>query len=112
MAASKSRPRGTAFFAVYSTAAQAIASAVQGQRQLAAEVWPKDAAILVRMGLHTGEGRLDADASYVGADVHRAARIAASGHGGQVVLSEAVKALAGSVAAGRRARSSISASTG
>ena len=47
------------------------------------------------MGLHTGEGLLDADGSYIGADVHRAARIAAAGHGGQVVLSEAVRALEG-----------------
>lgn len=86
---------GDGFFAVYRTAAQAVASAVEGQRRLAAEVWPKGAAILVRMGLHTGEGFLDADGSYVGADVHRAARIAAAGHGGQVVLSDAVRALVG-----------------
>ena len=40
------------------------------------------------MGIHTGDGRLDADGDYVGADVHRAARVAAAGHGGQVLLSE------------------------
>jgi predicted ATPase len=45
------------------------------------------------MGLHTGEGRLGGD-SYVGLDVHRAARIAASGHGGQVLLSDSTRTLA------------------
>jgi hypothetical protein len=43
--------------------------------------------------MHTGDGRLDADGSYVGTDVHRAARIAAAGHGGQVLLSEATALL-------------------
>jgi len=38
------------------------------------------------IGVHTGEGRLGAS-GYVGIDVHRAARIAASGHGGQVLMS-------------------------
>ena len=50
---------------------------------------PTAAAIRVRMGLHTGDGELDADGRYVGHDVHRAARVAPAGHGGQVLLSEA-----------------------
>jgi predicted ATPase len=45
------------------------------------------------MGLHSGDGALDADGEYVGADVHRAARVAAAGHGGQVLLSETTSAL-------------------
>ena len=45
------------------------------------------------MGLHTGEGELDADGAYVGHDVHRAARVGAAGHGGQVLLSEATASL-------------------
>ena len=45
------------------------------------------------MGLHTGEGELDADGAYVGHDVHRAARVGAAGHGGQVLLSEATATL-------------------
>jgi len=44
------------------------------------------------MGLHTGEGRLGGD-NYVGIDVHRGARIADAGHGGQVLLSDATRAL-------------------
>jgi predicted ATPase/class 3 adenylate cyclase len=86
---------GDAFFAVFTTAGQAIAAAAEGQRQLAAEPWPEGTAISVRMGLHAGEGLLDTDGSYVGTDVHRAARISASAHGGQVVLSDTVRALAG-----------------
>ena len=49
----------------------------------------------VRMGLHSGEPVRHED-GYVGLDVHRAARIAAVAHGGQVVLSEATRQLAGS----------------
>ena len=45
------------------------------------------------MGLHSGDGMLDADGEYVGADVHRAARVAGAGHGGQVLLSETTSAL-------------------
>ena len=52
-----------------------------------------DAVVEVRMGIHTGEGRL-LGASYVGLDVHRTARIAGAAHGGQVVLSDASRALA------------------
>ena len=45
------------------------------------------------MGLHAGEGVVDADGSYVGHDVHRAARVAGAAHGGQVLLTDAVRAL-------------------
>ncbi len=47
----------------------------------------------VRMGLHSGEGVLGGD-SYVGLDVHRAARVASAGHGGQVLLSGSTHGLA------------------
>jgi predicted ATPase len=45
------------------------------------------------MGIHTGDGLLDSDGEYIGPDVHRAARIGAAGHGGQVLLSETTSAL-------------------
>jgi predicted ATPase/class 3 adenylate cyclase len=86
---------GDGFFATFTLPSEAIAAAAEAQRALAAELWPEDAPIHVRMGLHTGAGRLDADGSYVGADVHRAARIAAAGHGEQTVLSDATRILAG-----------------
>jgi len=84
---------GDAFFAVFSSVPGAIAAVTTAQRSLAAEPWPADATIRVRMGLHTGEGVLGGD-SYVGLDVHRAARVAAAGHGGQVLLSASTQALA------------------
>ncbi len=85
---------GDAFFAVFPSAPRAVAAATQAQRGLAAETWPSNVAVRVRMGLHTGEGRLGGD-SYIGLDVHRAARVAAAGHGGQVLVSAATQALAG-----------------
>ena len=86
---------GDGFFAAFARAPSAVAAAVQAQRDLAAEPWPADAPLRVRMGLHTGDGVADADGSYVGHDVHRAARVAGAGHGGQVLLSETTRALAG-----------------
>jgi predicted ATPase/class 3 adenylate cyclase len=84
---------GDAFFAVFPSAPKAVAAVAQAQRALAAEPWPDGVAIRVRMGLHTGEGVLGGD-NYVGLDVHRAARVASAGHGGQVILSAATQALA------------------
>jgi predicted ATPase len=72
-----------------------VQASVQAQRQLAANTWPDGGAIRIRIGLHTGEGSLSAG-DYVGLDVHRAARIAAAGHGGQVLLSDTTKALTAS----------------
>ncbi|HJP64893.1 MAG TPA: adenylate/guanylate cyclase domain-containing protein, partial [Actinomycetota bacterium] len=86
------RTEGDAFFAVFEGAAEAVAAAVQAQRGLAAHEWPPDGPIRVRIGMHTGEGRLGGD-DYLGLDVHLAARIAAAGHGGQVLVSDATRAL-------------------
>ncbi len=47
------------------------------------------------MGLHTGLGALDRDGTYVGPDVHRAARVGAAGHGCQIVVSSSTRALIG-----------------
>jgi class 3 adenylate cyclase len=83
---------GDAFFAVFTSASDGVRAAVAIQRRLAAEDWPEGQSVRVRIGLHTGEGRLGGD-SYAGLDVHRAARIAAAAHGGQVILSAATRAL-------------------
>jgi len=85
---------GDSFFVVFGGARDAIAAAVAAQRGLAAHPWPPDGRIQVRIGLHTGEGRRSGG-DYVGMDVHRAARIAAAGHGGQVLVSETTVSLAG-----------------
>lgn len=83
---------GDSFFAVFASATDAVAAAVDGQRALAGQAWPDGHRIRVRMGLHTGQASLGAG-TYVGFDVHRAARIAAAGSGGQVLLSESMHAL-------------------
>lgn len=83
---------GDSFFAVFPTPTGAVRAAATIQRQLATTRWPHDAMVRVRMGLHTGEGKLSGD-SYLGLDVNRAARIAAAAHGGQVLLSDAARAL-------------------
>jgi predicted ATPase/class 3 adenylate cyclase len=91
---------GDSFFVVFRSAASAVAAAAAAQRALAGEPWPAEiGALRVRMGLHTGEGTLGGD-NYVGIDVHRAARIAAAAHGGQVLISDSARALvAGSLPA-------------
>ncbi len=93
---------GDSFFAVFRDAIDAVDAAAEAQRALAAEPWPDEAVIRVRMGIHTGTGELDADGGYVGYDVHRAARIASAASGGQVLLSEATSALVGRPPAPRR----------
>jgi predicted ATPase/class 3 adenylate cyclase len=77
---------GDSFFAVFRSATASVAAAVAAQRVIAEHPWAPDATVRVRMGMHTGEGAVGGD-NYVGLDVHRAARIAATGHGGQVLAS-------------------------
>lgn len=83
---------GDSFFVVFPAAPQALAAAVDAQRALAGHAWPENGEVRVRIGLHTGQGTLGGG-SYVGVDVHRAARIAGAGHGGQVLVSESTRAL-------------------
>jgi predicted ATPase/class 3 adenylate cyclase len=83
---------GDSFFVAFDTATKAVAAAVAAQLALAGEEWSPGRSVGVRMGLHTGNPSLGGD-SYVGIDVHRAARIAAAGHGGQVLVSESTHAL-------------------
>ena len=85
--------QGDSFFAAFGAAHDALAAATQAQRALAAQRWPQEAPVRVRMGLHTGSPLLVAG-HYVGFDVHRAARIGAAAHGGQILLSTATAELA------------------
>jgi class 3 adenylate cyclase len=87
--------QGDAFFFVFPRARDAVAAAVEAQRAHAAEMWPGGADVRVRMGLHTGEPAIHEE-GYVGLDVVRAARICTAGSGGQILLSEATRALLGS----------------
>lgn len=84
--------QGDAFFFCFERARDAVAAAVAAQRTLAAHQWPDGTELRVRMSLHTGEPVVGEE-GYVGIDVHRAARICAAGHGGQVLLSATTAAL-------------------
>src|SRR5687768_14825182 len=78
--------QGDAFFIAFPTAPGALAAAAEAREALSS------GPIKVRMGLHTGTPHLT-DEGYVGPDVHRAARIAAAGHGGQILVSSATAQL-------------------
>jgi predicted ATPase len=80
--------QGDAFFVAFPKASEALAAACQGQEALSS------GPIRVRIGLHTGEPLVTED-GYVGIDVHRAARIAAVGYGGQILVSQSTRDLAG-----------------
>ncbi len=80
---------GDSFFVAFASAVDALAAAHEGQEVLAS------GEVRVRMGMHTGEPQIH-ERNYVGMDVHRAARVAAAGHGGQVLLTEATRVLVGS----------------
>jgi predicted ATPase/class 3 adenylate cyclase len=85
---------GDAFIVAFQSAREALAAAAEAQRALADHSWPGGCDVRVRMGLHTGEPLL-APPKYVGLDIHKAARIMAAGHGGQVLISSSTAALAG-----------------
>jgi class 3 adenylate cyclase len=80
---------GDSFFFAFPSATEAIAAAREGQDDLA-----RSGEIRVRMGLHTGEPKLG-EGGYVGMDVHRAARVSAAGHGGQILLTESTSECTG-----------------
>ena len=83
--------QGDAFFVAFPTAPGALTAAAEITTAL------EQGPIRVRVGVHTGTPLLT-DEGYVGEDVHRAARIAAAGHGGQVLVSAATASLSGSTA--------------
>jgi YVTN family beta-propeller protein len=84
--------QGDSFFFAFARANAAVGAAVTAQRALAGHAWPEGGEVRVRMGLHTGEPAVG-DERYVGLSVHRAARIGAVAHGGQVLLSGATREL-------------------
>ena len=82
------RTEGDSFFCVFESAIDACGAAAQAQRGFHESGSP----LKIRVGLHTGEAPVVGD-EYIGLDVHRAARVAASAHGGQVIISETTHAL-------------------
>src|SRR4029079_19252378 len=77
---------GDEISAVFQEVEPALRSALAGQARIRDHGWPEDAVVKVRMGLHTGVPQLGEE-GYTRLDVIRASRIAAAGHGGQVLLS-------------------------
>jgi predicted ATPase/class 3 adenylate cyclase len=83
---------GDALFVAFGDASAAVRAAAAAQVALAAERWPDDHTIRVRMGIHTGDALFTGD-DYVGLSLHQVARITAAGHGGQILISVATRTL-------------------
>ncbi len=80
---------GDGFLVAFQDAAAAVRAATNAQRALAAQDWPVEADVRVRMGIHSGSVRLTTTGgTYTGMAIHEAARIGGAGHGGQIVVSE------------------------
>lgn len=84
--------QGDACLATFPSATAAVHAAIAAQRSLATVQWGPDGPLRVRIGIHTGQAMRHAG-EYFGLDLNIAARIAAAGHGGQVLVSEATQAL-------------------
>lgn len=85
---------GDGVFLAFESARNAISAAADLQRGLADEPWPPEARVRMRIGLHTGEPKLEEE-GYLGIDVHVAARICSAAHGGQIVVSRATRDFVG-----------------
>jgi DNA-binding SARP family transcriptional activator/DNA-binding beta-propeller fold protein YncE len=84
--------QGDSFFVAFVSAREALLAAVEGQLALLSHRWPDDLRLSVRIGLHTGQV-VASGGRYTGLAVHRAARICAAGHGGQILVSQATQTL-------------------
>lgn len=85
---------GDGFFYVFEKPEQAVLAAACAQRALNTHPWEPDRIVRVRMGVHTGVAQLSEN-TYIGLDVHKAARIMAAAYGGQVLLSQTVVSFLG-----------------
>ena len=94
---------GDGLFISFPTARGALNAALAAQRAFHGHAWPSGVQLEVRMGIHTGEPLADST-SLVGLDVHRAARICAAGHGGQILVSLTTRDLLGADTAGAALR--------
>jgi YVTN family beta-propeller protein len=84
--------QGDSFFVAFVSARDAVRAAAEGQRAIRSHRWPQGVQIKVRMGIHTGQAVVS-HGRYTGLAVHRAARVGAAGHGGQVLVSQATQTL-------------------
>ena len=81
---------GDACYAAFSSAPQALAAAVAGQRAIFSEPWDERSRVRIRMALHTGEAE-ERDGDYFGPPLNRVARLLSAGHGGQTLISRTTK---------------------
>ena len=84
---------GDSVLAAFTRASDAVASAVAMQRELAAHAWPEGADMHIRVAIHSGEAEVR-EGHYYGPAVYRCARLLATGHGDQVLLTQATRDLA------------------
>ncbi len=77
---------GDSILAVFTRASEAVAAALDAQLELNRTEWPVESEVRVRIALHTGEAEMR-DGHYVGSALYRCARLLATGHGGQTILS-------------------------
>jgi YVTN family beta-propeller protein len=84
--------QGDSFFVVFPTPDDAIRSAIEAQRALGKHGWPDGVLVKVRMGMDTGPAAIT-QGRYTGRVIHRAARVSAAGHGGQILVSDASELL-------------------
>ena len=84
---------GDSVVGAFSRASDALAAALAAQRAFAAEPWPEGADLRIRIAVHTGEAQVRSEGSYLGHALNRCARIRATAHGGQVLVSAATAAL-------------------
>jgi DNA-binding NarL/FixJ family response regulator/class 3 adenylate cyclase len=89
--------RADELFSIFSDPNAAAAAALEIQRSFAAQTWPGEERVLVRIGLHCGEAERTGG-GLVGIDVHRASRICQAGHGGQILVSQEVMSRIGGAA--------------
>src|SRR5215216_3111238 len=85
---------GDAVQAAFPVAPAAVAAACDAQRALLAEEWGEVGTLPVRMALHAGEAEPDARGDYLAAPLNRLLRLLSAGHGGQILLTQAVQQLA------------------
>jgi predicted ATPase/class 3 adenylate cyclase/DNA-binding CsgD family transcriptional regulator len=81
---------GDSIVAAFSRASDALAAALDAQRALAAQAWPGELRLRVRIALHTAEAQLRDEGNYFGVALSRCARLRAIANGGQTLLSRAV----------------------
>jgi predicted ATPase/class 3 adenylate cyclase/DNA-binding CsgD family transcriptional regulator len=85
---------GDGFAAAFSRADAALRAAIEAQVSLAGARWSEGLALMVRMGLHTGESH-ERDGNYFGPAVNRAARVMDAANGRQILASSATREIVG-----------------